>query len=189
MYHFHLHFYPISPDDALRLKTNASRLEYLFCTERRCKKDECTFNQLTGEHFCEQGFDFTVHHHTPRSNQKIKNGDVVNLQSLHKQSRWLECNGQNICSISQCPGNVGSQNISNISECEDHQFVVISSRNVVRDGKDFQLKHPSNQTYLFCTTKWCDLLPLCAEGEVESGSSNRDDVTCHSPTTFYVQKL
>ena len=173
-------------DDTFRLKTNTSRPEALYCTERRCKKEECTFIPVTGELLCELGFDFTIHHITPRKNQKIKNGDVVNLQSLHKQSRWLECNGQNICSISECLANTG--NASNISECEDQHFKVMAMRNL-KDGRDFTLKHPSNDTYLYCTTKWCDLLPVCRDGEVQSDSTNHDDVTCHTPTTFFVQKL
>ena len=123
-----------------------------------------------------------------RANKKIKHMDLVNLQSRHKRSKWFECSGQNVCSISECPGNSG--NFSNISECEEQQFVVnVTNRSILKDGKTFTLKSARNDTYIYCTRKWCDLLPMCGEGEVESDSENRANVTCHTPTTFYVEKL
>lgn len=65
----------------------------------------------------------------------------------------------------------------------------MSTRTTLKSGSMFKLKHEFNETYLYCNKKWCDLLPECLEGQIESDSLNRDDVTCHSPTEFYVQKL
>ena len=96
---------------------------------------------------------------------------------------------QNICSISECPINSGSANNSNISECEDQRFKINTARTLLKDGTAFNLKHESNETFLYCNYKWCDLLPLCLNGEVGSNSDNRNEVLCHEPTVFYVEKL
>ena len=93
----------------------------------------------------------------------------------------------NICSISGCPDNSG--NTSNISECAEQQFVVVTERTILKDGRSFSLKSATNETFLYCTDKWCDLLPQCQGSEVESDSGVREDVTCHSPTVFIVEKL
>ena len=146
------------------------------------------YNPFSEVLICEEGFDFTIRHYEPRKNQKIKNGDVVVLQSLHKASGWLQCSGQNICSISDCPDNNGA-NASNISECDDQRFIILSLRNTLKDGDPFTLKHEFNETYMYCNLKWCDLLPKCGEGEIEIDSENHDEVVCHSPTEFYVEKL
>lgn len=129
-----------------------------------------------------------MHRYTQRKNKKIKNGDIVNIKSLHKNSRWMECNGQNICALSECSANTGNTS-SNLSECEDQKFKIVSTRMVLKNGSNFTLKHVLNETYLYCNRKWCDLLPACPEGVTESDSENRADVSCHSPTVFYVQKL
>ena len=161
----------------------------MFCTEHRCTKNGCEFNRFSQRLVCEEGFDFTIHHYIPKKNQKIKHNDTVNVQSLHRRSRWLECSGQNICSISDCPSSNGNQNVSNISECDNQRFKVISNTKVLKNGTPFKLKHESNNTYVYCTSKWCDLLRPCAAGESESNSLDRDEVLCHSATDFYVEKL
>ena len=183
--------FPLHPltDDRFRLNTNPSEHESLHCTENRCLKKTCHTNEFSLEITCDNGHDFTIHHQIPRRNLKIKNNDTVNLQSVHKEGRWLECNGQNICSISPCPTNEGGLlNTSNISECTEHRFKIISVRATLREGTSFKIKHESNDTYLYCTDKWCDLLPYCEEGAIETDSKIFEEVLCHTPTTFYVQK-
>ena len=161
----------------------------MHCTSTRCSRQQCDYNPISQIVSCGSGFDFSIHHFIQRRNQKIKTNDTIVLHSLHKSGRWVECNGQNICSISDCPANTGSINISNISECADQRFKLIATRNALRDGDAFKLKHETNETYLYCNTRWCDLLPECREGEVELDSTDSSEVLCHTPTTFYVKKL
>lgn len=158
-----------------------------MCNEHRCQKEKCTFNPIFQILICDEGFDFSIHRYTQRKNKKIKNNDIVNIKSLHRTSRWLECNGQNICALSECSANNGNIS-SNISECQDQKFKIVSTRTILKNGSKFTLKHEFNDTFLYCNDKWCDLLPVCPEGQIEE-SENRADVTCCSPTEFYVQKL
>ena len=178
-----------------RLKLNTSSsdqdYEYLHCTTSRCSRRNCNFNIFLNQVICSDEHDFIVHLAEPRKNKKIKNNDLVALQSYHKRSYWVECIGQNICSISLCHDNDGSINTTtDVSMCEELHFQVISIAGIrlVKDGHRVNFKHRSNDTYLYCTAKWCKMLPECEEGE-GSDSEDMTVVTCHSPTVFSIDKF
>ena len=178
--------------NTLRLNTNSSQNESLHCTDTRCTKKQCTYNLFADELICDTGFDFSIHHIESRKNPTIKDRNVIALKSLHKSSRWVECSGQNICSISNCHTNDGNVNSSEITQCEDQTFQIIAfsgkAKRALKDGDPVKFKHVSNDTYLYCTAKWCDVLPECSDGE-DGTSSETGMVSCHAPTKFYIQKL
>ena len=177
-----------STGDNLKLNTNRSRNESLHCTASRCKIEPCTYNRFLETLICDPEHDFAIHLVESRKNKKVRNNDSIVLQSLHKRTRWMECSGQNICSISTCHDNDGSVNTSEVSECTEHRFLILSvnGKNIIKDGDEVKFKHPTNDTYLYCTTKWCNLLPECPEEE--QNESTDDEIECHAPTVFLIEK-
>ena len=190
-----IHFIHSQPtEDRIRLSSNATTHEYLYCTGLRCKSTSCEYNAfISTDLHCLPGHDFIIHIIETRRNRKVRNRDTIVIQSFNKKNRWLECSGQNICVISNCQRNDGSVNTSEVSDCPEHylKIISVSGKNLIKGGDEVKFKHPTNNTYLYCSPRWCDLLPECEDGATSSDSvaNGDEELECHAPTLFRIEKL